>query len=83
MLIILSDDGEVNSGPNIADLSNFYLNMRSIRNKMDYIDSICHENDIICSTETHLDDRMKNNDLVLEGYCDSPSEEIVITRVAE
>ena len=64
MLIILSNNVELNPGPNIADLSIFHLNIRSMRNKIDYIDSICHESDISCLTETHLDDRIINNDIV-------------------
>jgi hypothetical protein len=47
--------GELNPGPTKEDeLSIFHLNTRSMRHKLDYIESICNEADIICLTETHL-----------------------------
>jgi hypothetical protein len=33
-----------------------------MRHKLDYIESICNEADIICLTETHLDQNITNDD---------------------
>ncbi len=55
--ILLSGDIESNPGPdndNPGCLSIIHQNIRSIRNKMDYIKSNFVDFDIICFTETHL-----------------------------
>jgi hypothetical protein len=60
--LLLSDDVEINPGPggtsNIANeniLSIFHCNIRSLRNKLNYIADIIEEFDIVFFTETHLD----------------------------
>ena len=64
MLILLSNDVELNPGPTKeGELSVFHLNTRSMRHKLDYIESICNEADIICITETHLDLNITNDDI--------------------
>ena len=55
LLILLSNDVE--------------LNTRSMRHKLDYIESICNEADIIHLTETHLFQNITNGGIFLEGYC--------------
>ena len=73
LLILLSNDVELNPGPTKeGELSVFHLNTRSMRHKLDYIESICIEADIICITETHLDLNITNDDIFLEGYCKDP-----------
>ena len=43
-----------------------------MRHKLDYIESICNEADIICLTETHLDQNITNDGIFIEGYCKDP-----------
>ena len=50
------------------ELSIFHLNIRSVRNKLDYIEDIAGEYDIICLTETHLDDQIPTDDLLIAGF---------------
>lgn len=38
-----------------------------MRHKLDYIESISNEADIICLTETHLDQNITNDDIFKEG----------------
>ena len=58
LIIILSGDVETNPGPdNLRDhcMSILHCNIRSIRNKIEYIrDNFC-DFDCLCFTETHLD----------------------------
>ena len=73
LLILLSNDVELNPGPTKeGELSIFHLNTRSMRHKLDYIESICNEADIICLTETHLDQNITNDGIFIEGYCKDP-----------
>jgi exonuclease III len=50
------------------DLSILHLNIRSIRNKTEYIDAHFSDFDILCFTETHLDGSVDNNSINLEHY---------------
>ena len=43
-----------------------------MRLKLDYIESICNEADIIHLTETHLYQNITNDGIFLEGYCKVP-----------
>ena len=43
-----------------------------MRHKLDYIENICNEADIICLTETHLDLNITNDGIFIEGYCNDP-----------
>lgn len=74
LLLILSGDVEVNPGPQIFkhSLSILHNNIRSLRNKMDYIKDNYLDFDILCFTETHLDDNILTNDIVLSETFDSP-----------
>jgi hypothetical protein len=42
----------------------FHLNTRSMCHKLDYMESISKESDLICLTETHLDQNITN-----DGIC--------------
>jgi len=53
-LLLLSGDIELNPGPDYKALSVLHLNVRSIRNKLDYVASNLCNFDILCFTETHL-----------------------------
>ena len=59
LCILLSGDVVMNPGPTHGDVLNKYIsilhhNIRSLRNKIQYIANIVDEFDIICFTETHL-----------------------------
>ena len=57
ILLLLASDIEQNPGPPnfLSDLSVLHLNIRSIRNKMEYIIDNFLDFDILCVSETHLD----------------------------
>lgn len=60
-LLLLCGDIEVNPGPimtNVLDI--LHLNIRSIRNKVANLNTIVHDFDILCFTETHLDRNVTN-----------------------
>jgi len=61
-------DIESNPGPVYSDLSKFHLNIRSVRNKLKYVEDIAGEYDIICLTETQLDEQVSSDNLLLPGY---------------
>ena len=63
LLIQLAGDVQSNPGPTINNanvngncLSIFHLNVGSIRNKLTYLSEYLSDFDIICFTETHLND---------------------------
>ena len=70
LLLLLSGDIELNPGPDITrdrehSVSNLHCNIRSIRNKLDYIiDNFC-DFECLCFTETHLDDNVDNAQICL------------------
>ena len=68
LLLILSGDIESNPGPdNLREhcVSILHCNMRSIRNKLEYIiDNFC-DFDFLCFTETHLDNSVDNANICL------------------
>ena len=59
-------------GPGVTDdstvLSVFHINIRSLRNKISYLSDIASEYDIICVSETHLDENVNTSDLIIDGY---------------
>ena len=59
----LSDTSDTNSG-----LTILHLNTRSIRNKLNSILDFADGMNILCFTETHLDDNINTSDLILENY---------------
>ena len=74
LLVIMSGDVLENPGPDLntsADsdsLSIIHLNIRSIRNKIDYIKDSLADFDILCFTETHLNHDISNEELFIEGF---------------
>ncbi|MCG8113297.1 MAG: endonuclease/exonuclease/phosphatase family protein, partial [Candidatus Thiodiazotropha taylori] len=74
LLVLEAYDVEVNPGPenNISDLSILHLNIRSIRNKLDFINNNLLDFDILCFSETHLDGQIPVDALLLSDNFDSP-----------
>ena len=74
MLLLEAFDIEQNPGPNnfTADLSILHLNIRSIRNKLDYIKDNFLDFGILCFSETHLDVQISNELLFLSDTFDEP-----------
>ena len=74
----MSGDVSENPGPdlesistvtgNTCSLSILHLNIRSIRNKINYIEENFNDFDILCFTETHLGDTVSNDDIYIEGF---------------
>ena len=68
-ILLLSGDVEVNPGPTFENaLDIIHLNIRSIRNKLDYLNTFIHDFDIACFTETHLDNSILDDDITLDGF---------------
>ena len=70
VLLLLCMDVHVNPGPTEHNdaLTIFHLNTRSIRNKLESILDVCDEYDILCFTETHLNDNVPTSDLKINGF---------------
>lgn len=64
---MLSGDIELNPGPQFLghSLSVLHVNIRSIRHKLEYIKDQFLDFDILCFTETHLDDTVLSSDIQL------------------
>ncbi|MCU7958324.1 MAG: endonuclease/exonuclease/phosphatase family protein, partial [gamma proteobacterium symbiont of Bathyaustriella thionipta] len=68
-----SGDIETNPGPdNIHELSILHLNIRSIRNKLDFIRDSFSDFDILCFSETHLDANVSTDTLFLSNFYSTP-----------
>ena len=65
---IHSNPGPVTSDPNGTSLDIFYLNARSIRNKLDDIYTTPDEHHILCLSETRLDQSIDSASSVLGGF---------------
>lgn len=74
LLLILSGDVETNPGPVELkhSLSVLHTNIRSIRNKLNYIKDEFLDYDILCFTETHLDANISTDESLLIHNYDSP-----------
>ena len=71
---MLDNDVERNPGPAPSQeyrLSILHCNIRSIRNKLDFIKNNFVDFDILCFSETHLDCQISTDLLLLDGF-DSP-----------
>lgn len=53
---------------NISSIKIAHSNINSIRNKLDHISSELSDYDIICISESKLDDSISDNKLGIEGY---------------
>ncbi|MCG8048754.1 MAG: endonuclease/exonuclease/phosphatase family protein [Candidatus Thiodiazotropha taylori] len=71
-LDIEENPGPANSNPSQADLSILHINIRSIRNKIEYIQDHFLDFDILCFTESHLDQQILNETLFLSDMYDKP-----------
>ena len=77
-LILISGDVSENPGPDLDqsnhndNLSILHLNIRSIRNKLEYVKDNLSDFDILCFTETHLSDNVLNSDLYVGGFQHTP-----------
>ncbi|CAC5407456.1 unnamed protein product [Mytilus coruscus] len=73
-MLILAGDVESNPGPaNTIDISDqsisiFHCNIRSLRNKLDYISNVIEEFDIIFFSETHLAPFITNEKIALPEF---------------
>ena len=73
LLLLQSGDIETNPGPstlNHGTLSILHSNIRSIRNKIDFVKDFFYFN-ILCFTETHLDPNVLTDSIMFEHF-DSP-----------
>ena len=73
-LILEAGDVEKNQGPNTTEhsLSIIHSNIRSIRNKFDFITEYFLDFDNLCFTETHLDVNILSHSLILTSKFDAP-----------
>ena len=73
MVLLQAGDIELNPGPEtIHDLSVLHLNIRSIRNKVEYIVDNFLDFQILCFTETHLDANVSTDILFLSSTFSTP-----------
>lgn len=74
LLITLAGDVESNPGPSNAEhsVSLLHHSSRSIRNKIEYIIDNFLDFDILCFTETHLDNNILTDNLILDIKYDKP-----------
>ena len=73
LLVLMSGDVELNPGPDTGTqhrcaLSLIHLNIRSIRNKFDYITNNFLDFDILCFTESHLDDTVDSESVFIDSF---------------
>ena len=78
ILLLKAFDIEQNPGPinSTSDLSLLHLNTRSIRNKLEYIKDNFLDYNILCFSETHLDNRITSDSLVLSELFDTPHRKV-------
>ena len=67
LILILSGDVDLTPGPQVSEycLSILHSNIHSIRNKTDYIMDHFLDFDILCFTESHLDNNVLTTDIKL------------------
>ena len=69
-LILLCHDVEKNPGPKSpkSEFSIFHWNARSVRNKIEYLQTLSADSSVICITESHLDENVSFENLDIPGY---------------
>ena len=74
LLLLEAGDIEMNPGPDTinSSLSFLHSNIRSIRNKFDYITENFLDFDILCFTESHLDANITTKSLIMSSKYDIP-----------
>ncbi|XP_021350920.1 uncharacterized protein LOC110462782 [Mizuhopecten yessoensis] len=70
ILLISCNDIELNPGP-LRNLEISHLNIRSLRNKTDIVETELNKSDIICLTETHLTPEIPNTELIIPCYSEN------------
>ena len=74
--ILIIGNVEVNPGPELKkhssasdnSISICKINIRSARNKLDFLNNFIDELDIIAVTETHLHPNISNNDIEIDSF---------------
>ena len=73
LLLLEAGDVEINPGPIPENtLSALHLNIRSIRNKIEYLRDNFTDFDILCFTETHLDVAVSFESLLISNCYSKP-----------
>ncbi len=83
-LNLLSGDIETNPGPSINSdscLSIIHQNIRSVRNKLEYIQDNYLDFDILCLTETHLSQSLKHRHYNLKDLTKYLGKTTLLTQV--
>ena len=70
LLLLLCGDVERNPGPNTPEhsISILHLNIRRIRQKIDFITDNLLDFDILCFTETHLNQDILTDSILLDNF---------------
>jgi hypothetical protein len=74
--ILIIGNVEVNPGPELINHSSVSdnsisicnINIRSVRNKLDFLNNFTDEFDIIAVAETHLHPNISNNDIEIDSF---------------
>ena len=73
-LLLLAGDIELNPGPRGTPdlienvLSIYHSNIRSLRYKVNSISNLIEEFNIVCFTETHLNNQITDDDVAISGF---------------
>ena len=59
------------------------INIRSVRNKLHFLQNFADEYDILCVTESHLDVNINNDDLSLDFFSKTFIRKVVITQAVD
>ncbi|KAK3106559.1 hypothetical protein FSP39_022538 [Pinctada imbricata] len=62
-------DVHPNPGPIQECLTLFHLNIRSLRHKISHLEDLASDYDILCITESHLDENILDDDISIDGFC--------------
>ena len=72
LLLMICTDIHPNPGPNDTNSAHTidiqHLNTRSIRNKLNFISNLSDSYQVVCFSETLLDDTIDSNSLHLDGF---------------
>ena len=70
ILLLVCGDVEANPGPNSAcySISILHLIIRSIRQKLEFIKENLLDYDILCFTESHLNEDISTENLLLDNF---------------
>ena len=70
ILLLICGDVEANPGPNFASYSTsiLHLNIRSIRQKLEFIKENLLDYDILCFMESHLNENISTESLFLDNF---------------